>query len=83
MSPVPSGLSRSEVDNVVVDQGVFAKGHQSLSNLDENPLRRAWRGDKEEKVQWSSVPKFESPYEEREWVKVCRGFMNHLIDSRH
>ncbi|ETW79780.1 hypothetical protein HETIRDRAFT_49391 [Heterobasidion irregulare TC 32-1] len=69
MSPVPSGLSRSEVDNHVVDQGVFSKGHQSLSNLDENPLRRAWRGDKEERVQWSSVPKFESPYEEREWVK--------------
>ena len=48
-----------------------SKFHQSLNGLDENPLRRAWRGNKEGTIELASVPKFDSPYDEREWIKVC------------
>ncbi|KAI4526301.1 arad-like aldolase/epimerase [Schizophyllum commune Tattone D] len=47
-----------------------SKFHQSLNGLDENPLRRAWRGNKEGTIELASVPKFESPYDEREWIKA-------------
>ncbi|KAE9390640.1 arad-like aldolase/epimerase [Gymnopus androsaceus JB14] len=43
--------------------------HQSLEGLDENPLRRTWRGNKQGTIELSTVPQFDNPYEEREWVK--------------
>ncbi|THH12504.1 hypothetical protein EW146_g7629 [Bondarzewia mesenterica] len=45
-------------------------GRQTLNGLDDNPLCRTWRGDKEGKVRLAVVPEFEDPYEEREWIKL-------------
>ncbi|KIK65295.1 hypothetical protein GYMLUDRAFT_219168 [Collybiopsis luxurians FD-317 M1] len=41
-----------------------------LAVLDKDPLRRVWRGNKEGTIQFEDVPKFSSPYEEREWIKA-------------
>ena len=63
-----------------------SKFHQSLNGLDENPLRRAWRGNKEGTIELASVPKFDSPYDEREWIKVChysRNFEANDLPSIH
>lgn len=60
--------SNAFVFTVMVSDSKF---HQSLNGLDENPLRRAWRGNKEGTIELASVPKFDSPYDEREWIKVC------------
>ncbi|KAH7879727.1 arad-like aldolase/epimerase [Lentinula edodes] len=43
---------------------------QRLAVLDKDPLRRAWRGNKEDTIQLKAVPSFNSPYEEREWIKA-------------
>ncbi|KAF5374972.1 hypothetical protein D9758_000234 [Tetrapyrgos nigripes] len=43
--------------------------HQTLNGLAENPLRRTWRGNKQGTIELATVPKFDSPYEEREWIK--------------
>ncbi|KAJ3757509.1 class II aldolase/adducin N-terminal [Lentinula raphanica] len=48
---------------------VNGKYHQTLDGLAENPLRRTWRGDKQGKIELGTVPKFDNPYEEREWIK--------------
>lgn len=51
--------------------GTDANGfHQSLDNLEDNPLRRTWRGNVEGTIDLGSVPKFDNPYDEREWIKV-------------
>ncbi|KAJ3888664.1 class II aldolase/adducin N-terminal [Lentinula edodes] len=47
--------------------GVNGKYHQSLDGLAENPLRRTWRATGT--IELSSVPKFDDPYQEREWIK--------------
>lgn len=44
--------------------------HQSVDKLEENPLRRTWRGNAEGTIDLGTVPKFENPYDEREWIKV-------------
>ncbi|KAJ4466039.1 class II aldolase/adducin N-terminal [Lentinula lateritia] len=49
--------------------GVNGKYHQSLDGLAENPLRRTWRGNEQGTIELSSVPKFDDPYQEREWIK--------------
>jgi len=43
---------------------------QRLQVLDKDPLRRAWRGNKQGTIELQSVPVFNSPYEEREWIKA-------------
>jgi len=39
-------------------------------NTPGRPLDRTWRGDKAGKVVLNGIPKFDSPYDEREWIKV-------------
>ncbi|KAJ3999541.1 class II aldolase/adducin N-terminal [Lentinula boryana] len=46
------------------------KVSQRLEALDNDPLRRAWRGNKEGTIELKTVPSFNSPYEEREWIKA-------------
>jgi hypothetical protein len=41
-----------------------------IQALSDDPVRRIWRGDADEKISLKRCPKFDSPYEEREWVKV-------------
>ncbi|KAJ3764143.1 class II aldolase/adducin N-terminal [Lentinula raphanica] len=44
---------------------------QGLENLDKDPMRRAWRGNKEgELYRLKVLPSFENPYEERDWIKA-------------
>ncbi|KAK7032429.1 hypothetical protein VNI00_013177 [Paramarasmius palmivorus] len=45
-----------------------SKAHADLSELG-GPLARLWRGDKDGKVKYPGVPKFDDKYEEREWIK--------------
>jgi len=50
-----------------------SNGHtalQRLETLDKDPLRRAWRGNKQGTIQLKDIPSFDSPYEEREWIKA-------------
>ncbi|KAK0203781.1 arad-like aldolase/epimerase [Desarmillaria ectypa] len=56
MSPTATGTTN----------GVF---HQSLDGLADNPLRRTWRGNKQGTIELGTVPTFDNPYEEREWIK--------------
>ncbi|KAK0459010.1 arad-like aldolase/epimerase [Desarmillaria tabescens] len=42
---------------------------QSLDGLADNPLRRTWRGNKQGTIELGTVPTFDNPYEEREWIK--------------
>uniref|UniRef100_A0A0W0F892 Putative arad-like aldolase/epimerase n=1 Tax=Moniliophthora roreri TaxID=221103 RepID=A0A0W0F892_MONRR len=48
--------------------GEKQKTHADLSKL-ADPLPRLWRGDKEGKITYPSIPTFEDKYEEREWMK--------------
>jgi hypothetical protein len=41
------------------------------------PLDRTWRGDKAGKVVTTGIPKFESKYAEREWIKVTITIKRH------
>lgn len=60
--------------------GVDANGfHQSLDKLEENPLRRTWRGNAEGTIDLGTIPKFDNPYDEREWIKVRIGLCHHLF----
>jgi len=34
------------------------------------PLNNLWRGNKEGTVRLGGIPKFDDPYDEREWIKV-------------
>ncbi|KAJ3736449.1 class II aldolase/adducin N-terminal [Lentinula guzmanii] len=43
---------------------------QRLEALDNDPLRRAWRGNKEGTIELKTVPSFDSPFEEREWIRA-------------
>ncbi|KAJ3800405.1 class II aldolase/adducin N-terminal [Lentinula aff. detonsa] len=43
---------------------------QRLEALDNDPLRRAWRGNKEGTIELKTVPSFDSPYKEREWIRT-------------
>ncbi|TRM66389.1 class II aldolase/adducin N-terminal [Schizophyllum amplum] len=45
------------------------KFQQSLDGLNDDPLRRAWRGNKQGTIELASVPRFDNPYDEREWIK--------------
>jgi hypothetical protein len=52
-------------------QGAPKLKQQQVENLEENPLERTWRGDKEGKIRLQGVPDFKGDkYTEREWVKV-------------
>ncbi|KAG7448614.1 arad-like aldolase/epimerase [Guyanagaster necrorhizus] len=59
MSPSANGINGTS-------NGAF---HQSLDGLEENPLRRTWRGNKQGTIELGTVPTFDNPYEEREWIK--------------
>lgn len=51
-----------------ISNGTHSNTH--ATNLASNPLNRVWRGDREGKIGFDGVPKFDNPYEEREWVKA-------------
>ena len=51
-------------------QGVRVKRNTHKHDLAENPLRRVWRGNKEDTITFAGVPTFENKYDEREWIKV-------------
>lgn len=36
-----------------------------------HPFNKIWRGSKDGSVGLRGIPRFEDPYEEREWIKVC------------
>ena len=51
---------------------VTTKSGQNVKNLKKDPIDRTWRGNKAGTITMDQrIPKFEDPYEEREWIKVC------------
>ncbi|KIY45793.1 arad-like aldolase/epimerase [Fistulina hepatica ATCC 64428] len=50
--------------------GASSQFHQSLEGLAENPLRRTWRGTEQGTIELETVPRFDNPYDEREWIKA-------------
>jgi len=43
--------------------------HQTLAKLPVQPIDRLWNGDKEGKITFPGIPKFEDKIEERQWVR--------------
>jgi hypothetical protein len=69
MFPVPNPNMQQALNDASNGiQGVKHNTHRH--DLAENPLRRVWRGNKEDTITFAGVPTFENKYDEREWIKV-------------
>jgi hypothetical protein len=61
----PSG----DIPSAINGHSKPASAHVDLQNP-EHPFNKVWRGDKQGTVRLESIPKFDDPYAEREWIKV-------------
>lgn len=48
-----------------------SKNNTHPTGLQENRVERLYRGNKQGTIKLQGVPKFDNPYDHREWIKAC------------
>ncbi|KAL1749262.1 class II aldolase/adducin N-terminal [Schizophyllum fasciatum] len=64
MAPTATSTTSASTETTTTYSG------QNVKNLKKEPVDRTWRGNKQGTITMDQrIPRFEDPYEEREWVK--------------